>query len=371
MANIMITSACNLRCPYCFANEFVNVEANHIEPDAFAAALDFVLGDGTQRHVGLIGGEPTLHPRFKELLRMVIADRRAERATLYTNGLRVEPFLDELRHPKFSLLVNVNGPGDIGEERFARIAANIAHMVDDLYMRDRVTLGINMYKPDFEYGYMIDLLVRHGFTRVRTSITVPNVESGRNVDARPYFLAMKPQVKRFFLELLERGVTPYFDCNKIPSCLVDAQDVAEFAEFLPLPGEAAPTPGDPELGGAGGGRARGLSDAGRLRGAGGLLSRTVQCKPVVDVLQDLTAVRCFGLSEHTKARIADFGGIGELVRYYENTVDAFACNTAYAAECGSCGLRATRDCTGGCLAFKVAGIVGLREAAERLMAEGA
>ena len=135
------------------------------------------------------------------------------------------------------------------------------------------------------------------------------------------------------------------------------------------PSNPAPaSAGAPELGGAGEGGARGLLDGRRLHGAGGLLSRTVQCKPVVDVLQDLTAVRCFGLSEHTKARIADFGGIAELVRYYENTVDAFACNTSYSAECTACRLRETRECNGGCLAFKVTGILELRAAAERAAA---
>ena len=363
MPNIMLTNRCNLGCPYCFANEFVNVDANEITLENFRRALDFIVGDGTQRRVGLIGGEPTLHTRLHELLRVVIDDVRVETATLYTNGLVVEPFVRELMHPKFNVLVNVNGPADVGATRFERIAANIALLVDECYMRDRVTLGINMYKPDFAYDYLLELLVRHGFTRVRTSITVPNVEAGRNMDARGHFLEMKPQVKRFYRELLDRGITPYFDCNKIPSCLIDEADLAEFADLIPRAAEV------------GASRTGSRSEGGRamagLHGPNGLLTRTVQCHPVVDILQDLMAVRCFGLSERTKVPIDRFDGIAELVRYYENTVDAFACQTAYAAECRTCQLREARTCTGGCLAFKMADIERLRAAADELMAKGA
>ncbi len=65
MANIMLTDACNLKCPYCFANEFVNKDKNDITEEAFDEATDFIVGDGTHTSVGLVGGEPTIHPRFE------------------------------------------------------------------------------------------------------------------------------------------------------------------------------------------------------------------------------------------------------------------------------------------------------------------
>ncbi len=35
MANIMINEDCNLRCPYCFANEFVNKKTNNVTEENF------------------------------------------------------------------------------------------------------------------------------------------------------------------------------------------------------------------------------------------------------------------------------------------------------------------------------------------------
>ena len=66
MANIMMTDVCNLRCPYCFANEFVNKDTNEISEENFRKAVDFIVGDGSHSSVGLIGGEPTVHSHFEE-----------------------------------------------------------------------------------------------------------------------------------------------------------------------------------------------------------------------------------------------------------------------------------------------------------------
>lgn len=344
MPNIYLTDVCNLRCPYCFANEFVNHTANEISMDNFQRALDFILRDGTCHNVGLIGGEPTLHAHFQEILQRLIADPRVELATVYTNGVNLQAFYRELAHPKFRLLVNCNAPQDIGQAAFDKMRGNLDEMALHRYMGDRIVLGINLYRPDFDYGYFAALLERYGMKRARFSITVPNVETMRNRNAHAYFLAIKPQLKRFFRDLLRLGVTPFYDCNKLPSCLVSAGDRAEFQSFLPP--EGSPPPGDSAL-----------------------ASEAVRCAPVVDILQDLTAVRCFGLSGYTKVSIADFSGIQELKQYYIQQIDAFAYETAYAKRCLSCRKRQNMTCMGGCLAFKIEDILKVRAYAQSLMEE--
>jgi len=67
MANIMLTKRCNLKCPYCFAEEFVNKSGDDISIENFKVALDFALTNPHEQ-IGLIGGEPTLHNNFKEIL---------------------------------------------------------------------------------------------------------------------------------------------------------------------------------------------------------------------------------------------------------------------------------------------------------------
>ena len=83
--------------------------------------------------------------------------------------------------------------------------------------------------------------------------------------------------------------------------------------------------------------------------------------------QDLTAVRCFGLSECTKQDIRNFSGIRELENYYRRTIDAYGCNTVYSEKCIDCHARLVQKCNGGCLAFKIKDILAMRDFSEQVV----
>lgn len=341
MANIMLTDVCNLHCPYCFANEFVNKSDTEITDAAFQQAVDFILGDGTQHSVGLIGGEPTTHSRFPDLLARLIQDKRAEIIVLYTNGVLLDQFMSLITHKKVHMLINCNAPEDIGQENYDHMCRNLDILYRQHLFGDNITLGINMYKQDFSYDYIITLLQKYQQDHVRVSITVPNMERLRNHNAHEYFKIMKPRVLSFFDALLSCGIVPRFDCNKIPHCLVTARDLELFHKYL----QEEP-----------------LKQA-IMRS--NIYDTIVKCGPVVDIRQDLTAVRCFGLSEVTKQRITDFRSISELINFYTRTVDAYAYNTVYSGQCADCKHRKTLSCTGGCLAFKINEILEVQRYADK------
>lgn len=81
-----ITQACNLRCPTCYADahghDFMNVDEARRRLDRFFAAqirLDVLM---------LSGGEPTIHPRFGEILDLALG-YPIGRILVNTNGLRL------------------------------------------------------------------------------------------------------------------------------------------------------------------------------------------------------------------------------------------------------------------------------------------
>ena len=142
-------------------------------------------------------------------------------------------------------------------------------------------------------------------------------------------------------------IIPNFDCNKIPSCLIAEEELEQFRVYL--------------------GKRCILDNISRSN----ISNTLVKCNPVIDIRQDLTAVRCFGLSEYTKQNIRDFKCIKDLENYYIRTVDAFAYNTAYSDKCVDCYDRKTLKCNGGCLAFKINEILTAREMVfERLDRKG-
>ena len=88
--------------------------------------------------------------------------------------------------------------------------------------------------------------------------------------------------------------------------------------------------------------------------------------PAVDILPDLNAIRCFGMSDFMKVPIKDFRCVDDLIRFFENEIDSNAYKIAAYEECRDCYARKTRRCMTGCIGFKAAGIRACNEAIARL-----
>ncbi len=81
LADIQITTRCNLRCPHCYANS--SQKGEHISWNDLILALDNFERAGVFQ-VALGGGEPTLHPQFKKIIKAV--RDRGMVPNLTTNG---------------------------------------------------------------------------------------------------------------------------------------------------------------------------------------------------------------------------------------------------------------------------------------------
>jgi radical SAM protein with 4Fe4S-binding SPASM domain len=81
LADIQITTKCNLHCPHCYAES--SSEGKNIGWEDLNLALDVFEKEGIFQ-VALGGGEPTLHPRFIEIIETV--RKRGMVPNLTTNG---------------------------------------------------------------------------------------------------------------------------------------------------------------------------------------------------------------------------------------------------------------------------------------------
>ena len=322
MANIMLTYRCNLKCPYCFANEFVNHSSYDISIENFMTALDFLKTSGNA-HIGLIGGEPTLHAQFREILQILSGDEAVDSVTIYTNGICMDTCLDFLDNEKFSLLVNCNSPRDIGEQQFLKVEDNLDRVFQMKEIWKRVNLGVNLYQDDLDYSYIIELLKRYNLHRVRMSVTVPNLDEGKKENSLEYLKRRKEYVLKFILSCATEDIAPYYDCNVIPKCVWTSEEMQNVEEVIN----------------------RFKLKNTNLRGDSSF------CRPVIDVLPDLTAVRCFGTSDFTKVSIKDFRCLSDLQNYYVNLIDCRMTSCMKNEECKDCYERKVLRCTAGCMAF--------------------
>ena len=109
---IEITHHCNLECPICLVE---NRHRTEMSLEEFGRTIDgLVAKEGRLDTVNLSGGEPTLHPRFLDLVDLA---HRPEigRVSVSTNGLRIaaDPsFCDELARRNVYVSLQLDGLGD-------------------------------------------------------------------------------------------------------------------------------------------------------------------------------------------------------------------------------------------------------------------
>lgn len=317
MANVLLTSRCNLKCPYCFASDFVGSRADDMSIESFIKILDFVSPD---REIGLIGGEPLIYDKIDTVLDILANDYRFSRVSIFTNGVKIDKHIDSLCFSKAHILINLNSPSDIGIGAYDKVSANI-DMLLQRGMKNQVTLGLNIYKENQDFEPFLDIVKKHGFKRVRVCVTIPN---GGGECQSSYFLRMKETLFSFYSELYKLGVAPCYDCNVIPSCYYTDEEKA-FLSKLPYFSE----------------HERSL-----------LLGETPVCSPIIDIYPDGSATRCFGCSSDARVKIDDFKNINDLKNYFFMWIDSKRVHIPSREECKDCYKFKTFACFGGCLCYK-------------------
>ncbi len=300
-------------------------------------AVSFLTSAGST-NIGLIGGEPTLHPVFQLLLEMLIADPKVSGITLYTNGLLMDRFIPQIIHPKVNVLVNVNSPLVIGEKAFADIQKNLDTLIWKYYRKDQINLGINLYSNEMDYSFIIELLQRYKMHRLRISLSVPDFSTCGDMNSLSFFRKNKDFILEFFRKMDSIQVMPYYDCNCPPDCIWTDEEKKWLEEYAAR---------YPEI-------------------HSNLNGQCSVCSPVIDILPDLQAVRCFGMSDFLKVPIDDFHNIRDLFRFFLNEIDANAFKISTSDECKTCYERKTQQCAAGCLGFKSEKIHACNSAIDKL-----
>ena len=81
-----ITSACNFRCPICYADAGGKAEEFFIGLETVEEIAGFLQMEGA-KGVSLSGGEPTLHPELEKII--AIFKKAGIKSTILTNGIRI------------------------------------------------------------------------------------------------------------------------------------------------------------------------------------------------------------------------------------------------------------------------------------------
>lgn len=326
MANIMINDVCNLKCPYCFANEYVNGDTStDITYANFKKAVDWINASGDKtgiaNRIGFIGGEPLLHHQFEDLIRYVSMQRRPHQEVLvFTNGILADRYVSLFAKHEIALLLNVNSPKDIGERNYEKLRENIRLLRQKNVV---VSIGVNLYRRDMDFQFIYDLIEEFAFKTLRVGLVSPNTQAKKERGSFAYFKEIRKPFLNLTEECAKRDCSVHLDCQKMPYCIFrdDLEHIEQLRETYKLPIE---------------------------------ITDCATCTPVLDILTNLKVVRCFGLSGGgQEVNMESFATEDDLAGYFRTNIDNIGMMVPMQKDCIDCYERNIGKCQGGCLSYKI------------------
>jgi radical SAM protein with 4Fe4S-binding SPASM domain len=256
----------------------------------------------------ILGGEPTLHPCFDQMLTRVLAEPEFKSVMIFSNGLMPEKVLEYLSmnpDPRIQIAMNLNAPEYHTDSQWFQAL----HTMKTL--GKRIGLGINVYESGQKYDYLLDAIQEFGLSaHIRVGLTQPIVAS-KNLYAREEaFPAIAEDLLAFAERAYKRGVGFSFDCG-FRFCMFTLEQHKELLRF-------------------------------------GIKFKAV-CSPIIDIAPDLSVWRCFPLINQAGVSLNDFSTKNQLIHYYNEIFKAFI-PMGNKPECPQCLYRVNNLCNGGCLA---------------------
>ncbi len=314
MPNILLTTACNQSCSYCFAKEKLQQKgAMHMPPEHVDAVFEFLKISGVDTF-RVMGGEPTLHPGFREIVTRALSEGFF--VDVLSNGTwpaELNTFFAKVPPSKMRFLLNVDHPEAYRDAQWKRINQNL----EAISGRPAVSLSFNLFSTTPKGEYVLDLVEKYRFSTVRLCFSLPvlNTENA-SMPLADYF-KMPDFIIGYVRQAESRGIAVHID-NAVPLCIFD---YAQMGELL----------------------LKGVLD----------LSRNARCKAIIDIGPDLSVWPCFCLSSFENRRLDEFHHLSELQSYYERQL-AYHQDKVFPMErCYECDLRMKWGCQGGCTVFSM------------------
>jgi len=191
----IITPACNLRCPYCYATRY---QAEKPLPTSEALRIIGEAAELGVGHINFTGGEPLLRRDIFEIIGAV-CDRGIE-TSLFTNmTLMTEDTAARLARLETSLLTSLDGPRDVYEK--VKGPGSWAKFLKGLEAARRQELSFHVNIPVSRLNYSrIGEAIRTAVELGASSISViPSMPTGRALGTRTNVS------KREFLEALRQA----------------------------------------------------------------------------------------------------------------------------------------------------------------------
>ena len=311
MPNILLTTRCNLSCKYCFAQEKLSSTRINMPIEAVQKVIDF-LKRSQFPIFRVMGGEPTLHPQFNEIIQLAIAN--AMRVDVLSNATwskSTSELFGRIPSKYLMFLLNIDHPDNYKPSQWAVIQRNLSALKG----RGGITLSFNVFEKEPRSGYILDLANTYDFKYIRLSLSLPVMGAGNACLPIEELPEIAPFVVRFVAEAEARGIGVQFD-NAVPLCIFTEAQIG----YLLL---------------------HGVYD----------VNRNARCDPIIDIGPDLTIWSCFCLSALKNRKLDEFQTLAEAQAYFRQVWSVYQDAVYPLEKCTTCFYRTKWGCQGGCLSY--------------------
>ncbi|MDF2610726.1 MAG: moaA1 [Lachnospiraceae bacterium] len=307
MLNLFITYNCNFNCDYCFIRGFGNEYSMYLQEDNFRKLCNW-LKEHKVYSLGILGGEPTTHPKLVEMLERL--NECGVAPVLFTNGL----FHKDLREPLADLVanfvINYNDPAMYTKDLWNKMQDNLMALKT---LGANISFSKNFSKGMLRYDYILEGAEKLGVTSIRYDISRPNPMEANNYFNLEESKALVGNIVEFVRECENRSIKTGLDCC-VPLCYFDSDTLNYMREVS--------------------------------------MKFTGICHPSMDIQTDLSATYCIPMQHVNIPDITEFDGELDLLGYFAGQVKDLR-RTASKSTCKSCQLFGSQ-CQGGCLSLKKA-----------------
>jgi MoaA/NifB/PqqE/SkfB family radical SAM enzyme len=311
--NVMLTTACNFRCGYCFGKDMMgSCGAQFMNRGLFEHILGWVSLSGND-YIGVMGGEPTLSPIFDEVVRTLATQGFSFRiySNVAANTLSDEIIRTAADHDA-RFVVNVNDPKGYTATQLASLRTNLSRL------KTNAVLTFNLSPFQTNYDHVFAYIEEFGLKpSIKVGIALPTLSFSNDHVKLSQLENVTPLLRRLIQDCRRRSVRLGFECG-VPSCILPEAERRALEDEMDLDS---------------------INDCGNL----------LDISPVGEVFN------CLPLYSWGSKSYSEFEDYAAARRYFKNRLKPLSI-FGKGNECPVCPERLAAKCTGGCMVRSLQGV---------------
>lgn len=278
--------------------------------------VDFILKNPKDR-LGIIGGEPTLHPKFIDIIK--IAEEKSKNknkiVTIFTNGIELEQFLPYIHEDVTQILLNYNDPSSMTKIQYSKLQSTL-DAINELgrFKNETVTIGCNIHLNCQNYDYLWEIVDKYNIKKIRCSVVSPGgIYKLWKTKKEEYYNLLKPIFLKVCMEANLHQCTLSMDCGHIPLCYFSEEEKEIINNNCIF---------------------NNCYDV---------------CPSIIDFTTDLKVTACFGA--YYPVEYSKFTNTQSISFYLTNNYNKKLAKLNNEGKCSTCSSHKEGKCQGGCLSF--------------------